>query len=87
MLELGSNYSVSSATEGRGNVLLPEYDLGLARRRLSLSATKVLALATLFLATTFAHAEWKEFTFPDGNFRIVFPSNPQRLRGSHRNLH
>ena len=35
MLELGSNYSVSSATEGRGNVLLPEYDLGLARRRLS----------------------------------------------------
>lgn len=52
-----------------------------------MSATKVLALATLFLATTFAQAEWKEFTFADGNFRVVFPNNPQRLRGAHRNLH
>src|SRR5450755_3585189 len=52
-----------------------------------MSAPKVLALATLFLATTFAQAEWKEFTFPDGNFRVVFPNNPQRLRGTRRNLH
>jgi hypothetical protein len=27
-----------------------------------MSAPNVLALATLFLATTFAQAEWKEFT-------------------------
>jgi hypothetical protein len=52
-----------------------------------MSASKVLALATLFLATTFAQAEWKEFTFPDGNFRVVFPESPQRLRGAQRNLH
>jgi hypothetical protein len=52
-----------------------------------MSAAKILALATLFLATTFAQAEWKEFTFPDGNFRVVFPNNPQRLRGAQRNLH
>jgi len=52
-----------------------------------MSAVKVLALATLFLATIFAQAEWKEFTYPDGNFRIAFPNNPQRLRGTHRNLH
>jgi hypothetical protein len=52
-----------------------------------MSACRVLALATLFLATTFAHAEWKEFTFPAGNFRIAFPENPQRLRGSRRHLH
>jgi hypothetical protein len=52
-----------------------------------MSAGKILALATLFLATTFAQAEWKEFTFPDGNFRVVFPNNPQRLRGAQRNLH
>jgi hypothetical protein len=39
-----------------------------------MSATKVLALATLFLARTLAQAEWKEFTFPDGNFRVVFPN-------------
>src|SRR3984893_2272214 len=52
-----------------------------------MSALKVLALAALFLATTFAQAEWKEFTFPDGNFRVVFPESPQRLRGAQRNLH
>jgi len=52
-----------------------------------MSAVKVLALATLFLATIFAQAEWKEFTYPDGNFRIAFPNDPQRLRGAHRNLH
>jgi hypothetical protein len=52
-----------------------------------MSATKVLALATLFLATTLAQAEWKEFTFRDGNFKVVFPNNPQRTRGTHRNLH
>jgi hypothetical protein len=52
-----------------------------------MGASKVLALATLFLATTFAQAEWKEFTFPAGNFRVVFPESPQRLRGAQRNLH
>ena len=51
-----------------------------------MSASRVLALATLFLATTFAQAEWKEFTFPDGNFKVVFPESPQRLRGIRRNL-
>jgi hypothetical protein len=52
-----------------------------------MSATKALALATLCLATTLARAEWEESTFPDGNFRAVFPNNSQRLRGSRRNLH
>ncbi len=52
-----------------------------------MSASRVLALATLFLATTFARAEWKEFTFPAGNFRVVFPESPQQLRGAQRNLH
>jgi hypothetical protein len=52
-----------------------------------MSALKVLALAALFLATTFAQAEWKEFTFPDGNFKVVFPESPQRLRGVRRNIH
>ncbi len=52
-----------------------------------MSVSKVVALATLFLATTFARAEWKEFRFPDGNFRVVFPESPQRLRGVRRNLH
>ena len=52
-----------------------------------MSASRVLALATLLVATTFAQAEWKEFTFPAGNFRVVFPESPQRLRGVRRNLH
>ena len=45
-----------------------------------MSAFRVLALAMLFLATTFVHAEWKEFTFPAGNFKVVFPESPQRNR-------
>jgi hypothetical protein len=52
-----------------------------------MSAARVLALATLFLATTFAQADWKEFTFPAGNFRVAFPESPQRLRFSRRHLH
>ena len=52
-----------------------------------MSAFRVLALATLLLGTTFAQAEWSEFTFPDGNFKVVFPESPQRLRGVRRNLH
>ena len=52
-----------------------------------MGAFRLLALATLFLATTFVHAEWKEFTFPAGNFKVVFPESPQRLRGARRNLH
>ena len=52
-----------------------------------MSASRVLALAMLFLAATFAQAEWKEFSFPDGNFKVVFPESPQRLRGTRQNLH
>ena len=52
-----------------------------------MTASKTLALATLFLATTFVHAEWKEFIFPDGNFRVVFPENPQKQIGTEQNLH
>ncbi len=52
-----------------------------------MSASRVFALATLFLATTFAQAEWKEFSFSAGNFKVVFPERPQRLRGTQRNLH
>jgi hypothetical protein len=51
------------------------------------SASKALALTALFLATTFAQAEWKEYTSPDGNFRVVFPENPQKQMGTERNLH
>lgn len=52
-----------------------------------MSATKVLALATLFLAATLTQAEWKEFTSPAGNFKVVFPESPQRIRSVRRNLH
>jgi hypothetical protein len=52
-----------------------------------MSASRVLALATLFLATTFAQADWKEFTFPAENFRVAFPESPQRLSFSRRHLH
>jgi hypothetical protein len=52
-----------------------------------MSASKVLTLTTLFLATTFARADWKEFTSPEGNFRMVFPETPQQQRGTQRNLH
>jgi hypothetical protein len=52
-----------------------------------MSASKTLALTTLFLAATFVQAEWKEFTFPDGNFRVVFPESPQKQTGTDRNLH
>jgi hypothetical protein len=41
-----------------------------------MSASKVLALTTLFLATMFAETEWKEFTSSEGNFRVVFPETP-----------
>jgi len=52
-----------------------------------MSASKLLALTTLFLATTFALTEWKEFTSPDGNFRVLFPDNPQQQTVTERNLH
>jgi len=52
-----------------------------------MSASKVLALITLFLATMFAQTEWKEFTSPEGNFRVVFPETPQEQKGAERNLH
>jgi hypothetical protein len=52
-----------------------------------MSASKALALATLFLATMFAETEWKEFTSSEGNFRVVFPETPQQQKGTERNLH
>jgi hypothetical protein len=52
-----------------------------------MSASKTLALTALLLATTFAQAEWKEFAFPDGNFRVVFPESPQKQMDTERNLH
>jgi hypothetical protein len=51
-----------------------------------MSASKLLAL-TAFVTTTFAQTEWKEFTFPDGNFRVVFPQSPQQQTRTERNLH
>src|SRR6266849_463055 len=41
----------------------------------------------MFVATTFAQTEWKEFTSPEGNFRVVFPGTPQQQMGAERNLH
>ena len=53
-----------------------------------MSASKVLALlTTLFVATTFAQTEWKEFTSPEGNFRVLFPETPVQQKGAQRNLH
>ena len=52
-----------------------------------MSASKVLALTTLFLATMFAETEWKEFTSSEGNFRVVFPEAPQQQRDIERNRH
>jgi hypothetical protein len=52
-----------------------------------MSASKVLALTTLFLATMFAETEWKEFTSSEGNFRVVFPETPQQQKGTERNRH
>ena len=45
-----------------------------------MSASKVLALTTLFLATMFAETEWKEFTSSEGNFRVMFPRLPNNKR-------
>src|SRR5712692_7646058 len=50
-------------------------------------ASKILALIALVVTTTFAQAGWKEFTFPDGNFRVVFPESPQKQMDAERNLH
>ena len=52
-----------------------------------MSASKVLALTGLFLATMFAETEWKEFSSSEGNFRVVFPETPQQQKGTERNLH
>jgi hypothetical protein len=52
-----------------------------------MSASKALALATLFPATMFTETEWKEFTSSEGNFRVVFPETPQQQKGTERNLH
>ena len=47
-------------------------------------ASKILALIALVVTTTFAQAGWKEFTFPDGNFRVVFPESPQKQMDAER---
>ena len=52
-----------------------------------MSPSKILALITLFVASTFAQTEWKEFTSPEGNFRVVFPETPQQQADTGRNLH
>jgi len=52
-----------------------------------MSASKILALTSLFLATVLAQTEWKEFTSSDGNFRVLFPDNPQQQTDAERNLH
>jgi hypothetical protein len=50
-------------------------------------ASKMLALATVFLATAFAQTEWKEFLFPEGNFRVLFPDNPEQQVDAERSRH
>ena len=50
-------------------------------------ASKMLALAALFLATAFGQTEWKEFTFPEGNFRVLFPEDPQQQMDAGRSRH
>ena len=50
-------------------------------------ASNILAQTTLFVATTFAQTEWKEFTSPEGNFRVVFPEAPVQQKDTERNLH
>jgi hypothetical protein len=46
----------------------------------AMSASKVLALTTLFLAAMFAETGWNEFTSSEGNFRVVFPETPKNKR-------
>lgn len=41
-------------------------------------------LVTLVLATAAAQSDWKRFTYPEGNFSIVFPSTPQKRTGDGR---
>jgi hypothetical protein len=50
-------------------------------------SAKLLALTSLLLATAFAQTEWKEFTFPEGNFRILVPETPEQQTVAERNLH
>jgi hypothetical protein len=57
------------------------------QKETGMSASKVLALTTLFVASTFAQTEWKEFTSPEGNFRILVPETPQQQMLAERNLH
>jgi len=85
-MKSGSLVRVVLSADGREHAC-SAYALYLARRRLLLSASKILALTSLFLATTFAQTEWKEFISSDGNFRVLFPDNPQQQTGTERNLH
>jgi hypothetical protein len=57
-----------------------------AQKEAAMSA-KMLALTSLFLATAFAQTEWIEFNSTDGNFRVLFPENPQQQTLTERNLH
>jgi hypothetical protein len=50
-------------------------------------SAKMLALTSLFLATALAQTEWKEFTSSEGNFRVLFPDDPQQQTDAERNLH
>ena len=43
-------------------------------------SAKMLALTSLFLATAFAQTGWKEFTSTEGNFRVLFPEDPNNKR-------
>ena len=52
-----------------------------------MSASKILALTALFLTPAFAQTEWKEFTYVEGNFRILVPETPQKQIVAERNLH
>ena len=53
----------------------------------SLLVISIPCVTTLLLATAFAQTEWEEFTAADGNFRVLFPDDPQQKTGTEQNLH
>jgi len=63
------------------------YDDFVGQKEVLWSASKVLALATLFLRHDVAETEWKEFTSSKGNFKSGFPELPNNKRSLSRNLH
>lgn len=48
-------------------------------------AVGAVVLVSLVL-TAVAQLDWKRFTYPDGNFSILFPSTPQKRIGDGRRL-